>query len=172
MKKRILSLTLALLALTALAGCGGGSGGTAAAPAADMEALQQALLAADPSLPEMLSVTSNVDDAKRLFTYLSDFDYEKAEGYLLSYSASGTADEIAVIAVKDPADVNDARASLEKHKGDRLKLFQTYGPQEAARVEKGQIFTEGPYAVLIICDDVNGVKDAFISYLDGLTKEG
>ena len=172
MKERILSLALALLALTALAGCGGGSGGTTAAPKADMEALQQAMLAADPSLPEMLSITGSVEDAKRLFTYLSDFDYEKVDGYLLSYSSAGTADELAVVAVKDPADVNDAKASLEKHRGDRLKLFQTYGPEEAARVEKGEVFTEGPYAVLIICDDVESVKDAFTGYLDGLTKEG
>ncbi len=170
MKHRIISLLLALTAALALAGCGGGSAGTAAP--ADMEAMQQAMLAADPSLPEMLSITGSVEDAKRLFTYLSDFDYEKVDGYLLSYSSAGTADELAVVAVKDPADVNDAKASLEKHRGDRLKLFQTYGPEEAARVEKGEVFTEGPYAVLIICDDVQGVKDAFTGYLDGLTKEG
>lgn len=172
MKNRILSLLLALMAAAALAGCGGGSGSSTTTPSADMEALQQALLAADPSLPEMLSVTSEVEDAKRLFTYLSDFDYEKVEGYLLSYSSSGTADEIAVVAVKDPADADEAKASLEKHKSDRLKLFQTYGPEEAARVEKGLVFTEGPYAVLIICDSAEKVMDAFTGYLDGLTKEG
>jgi len=169
MKQRILSLALALLAVTALAGCSSGGGAQASA---DMNALQQAMLEAAPALPDMLSVTSDVSDAEKLFTYLSDFDYEKVDGYLLSYSSTGTADEIAVVAVKDEADVGDAKASLEKHKGDRLKLFQTYGPQEAARVEKGQIFTQGQYAVLIICDDSDSVKEAFASYLDGTTKEG
>lgn len=172
MKARITSLLLTLLALAALAGCASGSSGGTAAPTANMEALQQAMLEADPSLPDMLSVTSEVDDAKKLFTYLSDFDYEKVAGYLLSYSSTGTADELAVIAVQDAADVAEAKNSLEKHRQDRLKLFQTYGPQEAARVEKGEVFTEGPYAVLLICDDADSVKEAFASYLDGTAREG
>ena len=170
MKQRVIALTLAAILALSLCACGSGSGG--ARPTADMEALQQAMLEAAPGLPDMLSVTSQVSDAKKLFTYLSDFDYEKVDGYLLSYSSTGTADEIAVVAVKDEADVNDAKASLEKHKSDRLKLFQTYGPQEAARVEKGQVFTDGQYAVLIICDDADSVKEAFTSYLSGTTKEG
>ncbi len=172
MKARFAALLLAALALLSLAGCGVTVGGSAA-PTADMEALQQALLAADPSLPEMLSVTSNVDDAKRLFTYLSDFDYEKVEGYLLSYSASGTADEIAVIAVKDPADLQDAYHSLADHKADRLKLFQTYGPEEAARIENAPVTTDGgKYAILMICDDPDSVLNAFETYINSLTKEG
>lgn len=169
MKQRIISIALALAAALALAGCGGSGGGTAARPA-DMEALQQAMLDAAPSLPEdMLSVTSNVSDAKKLFTYLSDFDYEKVEGYLLSYSSTGTADELAVIAVKDEADLPDAMHSLEAHQQDRLKLFQTYGPQEAARVEKGIVTTGGgKYAILVICDDTDEVISAVDTYLNGL----
>ena len=170
MKQRIISLALALTALLALAGCGASGGGTAVP--ADMEAMQQAMTAADPSLPEMLSVTSKVSDAKTLFTYLSDLDYEKVEGYLLSYSSSGTADEIAVIQVRDPADANEARASLEKHRDDRLKLFRTYGPDEAARVEQGVIGVSGPYAYLVICDGSEAVIEAFDAYLNGLTAEG
>ena len=168
MKKLIVSL--ALLALLALAGCGG-SGEPPSAPA-DMEAMQQAMLAADPSLPDMLSITSQVEDAKKLFTYFSDLDYEKVDGYLLSYSTTGTADEIAVIRVKDPADAGEAKASLERHREDRLKLFQTYGPQEAARVEKGLVTASGPYALLIICDDPEAVSGAFDAYLEGLAAEG
>ena len=170
MKQRIISLVLALTAALALAGCGGSSGGVTAP--ADMEAMQQAMLAADPALPEMLSVTSSVEDAKKLFTYLSDLDYEKVEGYLLSYSSSGTADEIAVIEVKDPADADEAKASLERHMADRLKLFQTYGPDEAARVEKGVVAVSGPYAYLVICDDTEAVIAAFDTYVSGLSAEG
>ena len=170
MKQRIISLVLALTAALALAGCGG-SGSGVTAPA-DMEAMQQAMLAADPALPEMLSVTSNLEDAKKLFTYLSDLDYKKVEGYLLSYSSSGTADEIAVIQVKDPADADEAKASLERHMADRLKLFQTYGPDEAARVEKGVVAVSGPYAYLVICDDTEAVIAAFDTYVSGLSAEG
>lgn len=164
MKKRILSLLLAALALALLAGCAGG-GETETSDTVDMNKLQTAMLEADPSLPEMLSITSGVDDAARLFTYVSGLSYDKVDGYLLSYSATGTADEIAVIAVKAPADVNEAADSLRSHQQDRLNLFQTYGPDQAARVKKGEVFTQDQYAVLIICDDVQGTKDAFDLYL-------
>ncbi len=171
MKSKCLTLLLAGLLALSLCACGGGQSGEAA-PTADMDALQQALLAADASLPEMLSVTSNVDDAKRLFTYLSDFDYDKVDSYLLSYSSTGTADEIAVIAVKDAGDVTEAKNSLEKHRQDRLKLFQTYGPEQAARVEKGVVTTHDRYAILLICDNTDDALAAFTSYIEGSANEG
>lgn len=54
----------------------------------------------------------------------------------MSYSTTGKADEIAVIAVKDSADVTKAADSLRAHVESRRKLFLQYGPAEAARVEK------------------------------------
>lgn len=169
MKKYVIAL--ALLAVLALAGCGAEGGGTAAGTA-DMEALQQTMLKADASLPEMLSVTSSVSDAEKLFTYLSDFDYGKVDAYLLSYASGGTADELAVIAVKDEADLQEARDSLEKHRQDRLKLFQTYGPEQAARVEKGVVTTHDRYAILLICDNTDDALAAFTSYIEGSANEG
>ena len=85
--------------------------------------------------------------------------------FLLSYSTTGKADEIAVIAVKDPADVPEAADSLRAHVENRRKLFLQYGPAEAARVEKAQVFTKNQYAVLIICDDSPAVKTAFDDFL-------
>lgn len=170
-RRLVLTLLLVLCLPAALAGCGESSGDGAGVQA-DMEALQQAMVAADPSLPDLRSLTSADPGAEDNFPYLSDFPYEKVAGFLLSFSTTGTADEIAVIQVKDPADAAEARESLERHRQERLKLFQTYGPTEAARVEKGQVIKDGLYALLIICDDVDGVKDAFDSYLLGLSKEG
>ena len=103
MRTKLLSALCVLCLALGLCACSGGDGTTDTTAKADMEDLQAALLAADPSLPEMLSVTGDVEDAARLFTYVSDFPYEKVENFLLSYSATGKADEIAVIAVKDPA---------------------------------------------------------------------
>ena len=92
--------------------------------------------------------------------------------FAVAYSVDGRqADEIAVIAVKDETDTGDALDSLRRHQQDRLKLYQTYGPQEAARVEKAQLFTRNQYAVLIICDGAEDVKEAFNGYLDEMTKQ-
>lgn len=161
--KRLLPLLLTGLLILALAGCGDDK--PAAAPTADMESMQTTLLAADPTLPEMRSITGKVSDAKNLFTYFSDLPYEKVENFLLSYSAEGKADEIAVIAVKDPADVEEAAATLRAHLDQRLTLFRQYSPDEVARAEKALVFTQDQYAVLLICDGNQDVKAAFEEFL-------
>lgn len=160
---RLLPLLLAGLLTLALCGCGGNE--PSPARTADMEAMQTALLAADPSLPEMRSVTGQVGDAETLFTYLSDLPYEKVDNFLLSYSAEGKADEIAVIAVKDPADVEAAAATLRAHLDQRMTLFRQYSPDQVSRAEKALVFTQDQYAVLLICDGNRDVKAAMEDFL-------
>ena len=162
MRHRIRLLVIALLAVLSLAACGNEGSGTATV---NMKQLQQAMLAAAPSLSETASTTGDAADAKETFSYVSDLPYDKVENFLLSYSTTGKADEIAVIAVKDPADVTKAADSLRAHVESRRKLFLQYGPAEAARVEKAQVFTKDQYAVLIICDDSPAVKTAFDDFL-------
>lgn len=147
MRNRIRLLVIALLAVLSLAACGNEGSGTATV---NMKQLQQAMLAAAPSLSETASTTGDAADAKETFSYVSDLPYDKVENFLLSYSTTGKADEIAVIAVKDSADVTKAADSLRAHVESRRKLFLQYGPAEAARVEKAQVFTKDQYAVLII----------------------
>lgn len=127
--------------------------------------LREAMLAADPALPDMVSVSDADEDARNLFSYLSDMDYEKVEHYFLSYSAEGKADEIAVITVKNPANAEEAKASLQEHLDSRIKLLKEYEPEEVERLEKGQIFTKKQYAVLIICEDTDKVKKEFNNYV-------
>ena len=166
MKKALLFLLAVCLLAVSLTAC---SGGTAPSTTVNMEQLQKAMLAADPTLAkDITSITSNTGDAseaKKNFSYFSTLDYEKVDRYLLSYSSSGTADEVAVIAVKDAADVGEAASTLRAHVDDRLKLFQQYGPDQASRVEKAEIFTKDQYAVLLICDDSGAVKTAFETFL-------
>ena len=130
-----------------------------------MEALQTALLAADPSLPEMRSITGKVEDAQKLFLYVSDLPYDKVEDFLLSYSAEGKADEIAVIAVKDPADAEEAAETLRAHLEQGLTLFRQYTPDQVSRAEKALVFTQDQYAVLLICDGNQDVKAALEDFL-------
>lgn len=109
MRNRIRLLVIALLAVLSLAACGNEGSGTATV---NMKQLQQAMLAAAPSLSETASTTGDAADAKETFSYVSDLPYDKVENFLLSYSTTGKADEIAVIAVKDSADVTKDRKSV------------------------------------------------------------
>lgn len=154
MKKKISILLLALTLF--MCGCGSETGKTVS-----MYDLRQTMEKADSGLPEMLNASSSEDDAKKLFENISDMDYSKVESYFVSYSKEGKADEIAVIAVRNPADVDAAKKSLEAHKEDRYQLLNQYEPEEVKRIEDGIVFSQGQYAVLIICDDKDSVRKAF-----------
>ena len=64
MRNRIRLLVIALLAVLSLAACGNEGSGTATV---NMKQLQQAMLAAAPSLSETASTTGDAADAKETF---------------------------------------------------------------------------------------------------------
>lgn len=154
-----------LLVIVAMITCGCGSSRNT--EIVSMYDLRVAMEAADDSLPSMLNASSAEENAEENFKYISDLDYSKVDSYFVSYSEEGLADEIAVIAVKDPQDVKEAKESLEDHRDDRYKLLEQYEPEEVKRIEDGIVFSTGSYAVLIICDDPGAVRAAFEDAVSG-----
>lgn len=154
--KKIISVMLALVVLLQC-----GCGGTKTSDTVSMYDLRQTMEAADKSLPEMLNASSADENAADQFAYISDLDYGKVDSFFLSYAKEGTADEIAVVAVKDENDIDEAKQSLETHRQNRRKLLDQYEPEEVKRIDDGLVFAKDQYAVLIICDDVSAVKAAF-----------
>lgn len=134
------------------------------APQIDILPIQEAMLAAAPSLPEMLTLNSNDEDPDYAFSYLCDIDYSKVGAYFLSYSTKATSDEIAVIYLNNKNDIPAVTDALKEHIEDRIKLFSTYAPDEVTRLESSLVFSEGNYVVLIVCDNASEVKNAFYSY--------
>ena len=148
-----------LALLIVCAGCGSGKNSS---NTVSMYDLRTAMEQADPDLPEMLNASSTEKDAEDKFFHISDMDYKKVDSYFVSYSSDGhKADEIVVIAVKDKADVDEAKESLTKHQQDRYHLLQSYEPKQVSRIQDGLIFTEGQYAVLIITNHNDDVRKAF-----------
>ena len=160
MKRKGMLAALAACLILTLCSCGGTDTSNRTA-AVDMAQLQTTMLAADANLTEMTSITGAATDGETRFAYVSALPYNKVENFLLSYSSAGKADEVAVIAVKDQQDVEEAARTLREHVTQRLNLFRQYGPDQAARVEKAQVFTKDNYAVLIIADQAQAVKTAF-----------
>lgn len=158
MKRIVFLLLAAVLLLTA---CSAKQPEADERPVADLEVLQGEMLAADSGLPEMKSVSSRDEKGGELFAYLSDMDYETVEGYFLAYAADGAAYEIAVVAMKDTGDAAAMKDSLRSHVQGRMDFYRSYAPEELTRAEQAKIFTEGRYAVLIMCDDPASVEKAF-----------
>jgi len=127
--------------------------------------LRTAMLAADASLPDMLSVSSADESAKNSFLYLSDLEYEKVDGYFLSYAKDGSAYEIAVIAVKDVSDAAAAKLSLERHLDGRINLYKNYSPENLPLAEAAEVGSSGRYVYLIMCTDRDAVKSAMESII-------
>ncbi len=164
MTKRLLTVILSVLLAVSLASCGGEEV-SPDSPAVSMYDLRVAMLAADPSLPEMLSVGSADDSAEDNFLYLSELEYEKVDSYFLSYAKDGSAYEIAVIAVKDAADVPAAKLSLERHLEGRKNLYKNYSPEDLPLAEAAEVGTNGRYVYLIMCSDRDAVKSAMESII-------
>lgn len=163
MKKRMLLLP-ALLLCALMAAC---SGGGESSDQVSIYDLQTSMLAADSSLPEMLTVNSAGADGEEMFSHLSDVDYGKVDGFFLSYSAAGLADEVAVVRMKQAADVKEMESSLRAHVDSRVKLFQNYQPDQRQRAEGAVIFTRGNYAVLVISDNAQQIRAAFEQSVSG-----
>lgn len=155
-KKTIISLFLALIVL---AGCGN----TNSSAGADINLydMQKAMVDAGESFPNMITVNNNDTDAKKNFGYISDMDYSKINGYFLSYSSDGLADEIVVIRTSSGNDTKEALESLKAHMEDRIKLYDQYEPEQAVRARNGRTFSKGNYAVLVISEDYEKIKAAF-----------
>jgi hypothetical protein len=156
MKKRMLPVLL--LSLVLCCGCG-----AKASETVSMYDLRQAMEKADSTLPDMLSLSTNDENAEGLFyDNISDMDYNLIDDFFVSYAQEGgLADEITVIAVKDTNDIDVAKQALEEHKEKRRKLLEQYEPEQVKRIEDGIIFTKNQYAVLVICDNAQDVRKAF-----------
>ena len=135
--KKIISVMLALVVLLQC-----GCGGTKTSDTVSMYDLRQTMEAADKSLPEMLNASSADENAADQFAYISDLDYGKVDSFFLSYAKEGTADEIAVVAVKDVNDIDEAKQSLETHRQNRRKLLDQYEPEEVKRIDDGLVFAK------------------------------
>lgn len=156
--KRIFCLILAAALL--LCGCGAKEA-EQPAPMVSMYDLQKAMLADQPNLPEMKNVSSSDENAAELFSYLSTESYEKVEGFFLAYAADGQAYEIAVVALKDTADVPAMVESLKAHVNDRILLYKNYAPEQVERAQKAEFLSNGRYVAMVMCDDRAAAKAAF-----------
>lgn len=146
--KRVLCLTLAALALAGTWGCTSSAGPDE--PTVDPEAIVRAMLAVDTTLPKMVERSSSDDSAKDNFFYLSDLDYSKVGSYFYAYADAGTAEEMAVVKLKDKSDAAALMESLHEHVKTRQGTFEEYDPEQVPLTENAVVTSQGRYVVLIV----------------------
>ncbi|MBD5118384.1 MAG: DUF4358 domain-containing protein [Clostridiales bacterium] len=161
--KKAVCLLLAALTLAACFGCGSGGNDQDERPI-DMAALRQAMLDVDTTLPEMVVKSSEDEDAKDNFFFLSSIDYGKVEEYFYAFAEAGTAEEIAVVKLKSKSDAAAMMDSLHDHVKSRQGTFEEYDPEQVPLTEGAVITREGRYVVLIVSKKNGLVQNTFQSF--------
>lgn len=146
--RQAVCLSLAALLLVNTWGCTSNSGPDE--PTVDPETIVQAMLKVDTTLPEMVTRSSSDPEAKDNFFYLSDLDYSKVDSYFYAYADAGTAEEMAVVKLKDKSDAAAMMDSLHKHVEARQGTFEEYDPEQVPLTEDAVITHEGRYVILIV----------------------
>lgn len=131
----------------------------------DMKKLQETMLAADETLPKMKISSSDDDNADLNFSSLSDIDYNRIASYFYAYAKDGTAQEIAVIQLKNPKDEAVLMQSLQKHVDNRIKTLQEYNPEQVTMAEKAVITRKSGCVTLIISEKNGLIQNAFEDFL-------
>ena len=159
MKKFIISLFfVTIIFITA---CGSQDSSAPQDQPISMSDLQEAMLKADTTLPELTNVSSEEENAELNFSYLSDLSYDLIDSYFYAYAKDGTAEEIAVIKLKDKNDAAAMMQSLHDHITQRQGTFQEYAPEQVAMTEKAVVTREGTYITLIISEK-NGDRKSVV----------
>ena len=127
----------------------------------DMQALENSMVSADKSLPEMKVSGSWEENSEKAFSYISDLEYNKIHGFFLAYAADGMAYEIAVVQLKDKSDASAMADSLREHVQSRVQMYKTYEPQQVQCAESAVVKTDGDCVLLIMSDAPQNAETAF-----------
>ncbi len=126
-----------------------------------IKTLQETMLQADTTLPEMEITGSEEEDGELNFTALCDFEYKDVESYFYAFAKDGTPEEIAVIGLQDSNDAAMCMNSLKKHLENRKGTLQEYSPESVDLVENAIITRKGNYVTLIVSEKNGLVQEAF-----------
>ena len=159
---RKLTVFACVLLLTAcMAGCGAQTTAQETGVAVDMQALQESMLAADTTLPEMKVATSDDEQAELNFSAFSDFEYDRVQSYFYAYAADGGTQEVAVVQLKDAGDAAALMNTLKDHLEDRRGALAAYAPDQLPLVDHAVIKQKGALVTMIISEKIGLIQQAF-----------
>ena len=159
---RKLAALICVLTLSAgIAGCAEKKTAQGNESAVDMQALQESMLAADTTLPEMKVATSDDEQAELNFSAFSDFEYDRVQSYFYAYAADGGTQEVAVVQLKDAGDAAALMNTLKDHLEDRRGALAAYAPDQLPLVDHAVIKQKGALVTMIISEKSGLIQQAF-----------
>ena len=159
--RKLAVLICAVMLTAGLAGCGGEKTTQENGSAVDMKALQEAMLAADTTLPEMKVVTSEDEQGELNFTAFSDFEYDRVQSYFYAYAAEGGSQEVVVVQLKDAGDAAALMNTMKDHLEDRRGALVAYAPDQLPLVDHAVIKQKGALVTMIIAEKSGLIQQAF-----------
>lgn len=159
--RKLAALVCVLLLTLGIVGCGEKTEQESQASAVDMKALQEAMLAADTTLPEMKVATSEDEQAELNFSAFSDFSYDRVQSYFYAYAAEGGSEEIVVVELKDAGDAAALMNTMKQHLEDRKGALVAYAPDQLPMVDHAVIKQKGNCVAMIISEKSGLVQQAF-----------
>ena len=159
--RKFTALVCVLLLTVGTVGCGGEKPAQGNEPAVDMQTLQESMLAADTTLPEMKVVTSDEEQAELNFSALSDFEYDRVQSYFYAYASDGGSQEIAVVQLRDAGDAAALMNTLKDHLEDRRGALTAYAPDQLPLVDHAVIKQKGALVTMIIAEKSGLIQQAF-----------
>lgn len=168
MKKKMKVLAALLLAILCMVtvGCGAKEEETPDAPASteasiDLNALREAMLSADTTLPEMKLSTSEDEQAELAFSGVSDFAYDRVNAFFYAFAPDGGAQEIVVVELKEASDAGVCMDSFHDHIEFRRGVLAEYAPDQIKLLDSAVVTRNGKYVTLIISEKSGLVQQAF-----------
>lgn len=159
--KNFLILLCGLLLAALAVGCGAEKTAQENETAVNMQALQESMLAADTTLPQMKVAASDDAQAELNFSAFSDFDYAGVQSYFYAYAEDGGAQEIAVVELKDVQDAAALMNTMQDHLEERRGALGAYAPDLLPLIDHAVIKQNGRLVAMIISEKSGLVQQAF-----------
>lgn len=162
--KKLIYLIFTIIFLFSLAGCSNQVSETDMTP----EDIAAAIMSSQQELPALMQITSEDTD---FTTWLSDYYLLQAgqvTGGVICYAEGVEASEIAVLLLADEKDCKKAEEALREYIQNRAGVFEGYAPKQAALVKDGIVAVNGRYIALLICQEPQTAKEAFLECFGAL----
>ncbi len=153
-------LYITVLSITLLTSCGS----TASITNYSAEEISTVIINSQSETPALTKMNPEEDFFTEYATVYYQIDTEGLTDGAIYYSEVGTnASEIAVLSYETEEGAVAAETALSDYKEARTGSFTGYLPDQEAMLEAGNIVREGTFLALIVCEEPEQARDAFLA---------